>query len=414
MTVPVQTGDVRTSEARSPQEAPFGLDETFFSRTDGRGVIRAYNDVFMRISGYSAAELRNAPHRVIRHPDMPKGVFQLLWDGIQQGYPVAAYVKNRAKDGRFYWVLALVTPCPGGYLSVRMKPTSGLFAKVVSEYATLLQAEKEERLTPQQSAARLLARLRELGFARYANFQARALASELAAYDSAMRRDADPKIAAMLRLAEQAESIRSQKARVTADLLRLQLVPVNMRIISARIERSGGPLGAIADNYRDLAGTVMRELNRLLGEVDQASPFVMAGEEAALFPHGAARLMEMSSAQFARQAIASDGIDIAAERAELAALGQTYDAQAAEALIGLARISGRLVSDIGSLRRAIVALDSIRIMSRVECGRMAKPHEGLASLITALDGFHAGLDAHLYKIAGAAQSVREEADLITA
>lgn len=414
MTVTVQTADVRTSEARVAQEAPFGLDETFFSRTDGRGVIRAYNDVFMRISGYSAAELRNAPHRVIRHPDMPKGVFQLLWDGIQQGYPVAAYVKNRAKDGRFYWVLALVSPCPGGYLSVRMKPTSGLFAKVVTEYAALVQAEREERLTPQQSAARLMARLSGLGFARYASFQAHALAAELAAHDAVLRSEPDAKLAAMLRLGEQAESIRLQKARVTADLLRLQLVPVNMRIISARIERSGGPLGAIADNYRDLAGTVMRELNRLLGEADAASPFAVAGEDAALFLHGAARLMDMTAAQFARQTIASDGIEIPAERAELAALSAGYSAQAAEALTGLARLSGRLVADIGSLRRAIVALDSIRIMSRVECGRMSTPHEGLASLITALDGFHAGLDAHLYKIAGAAQSVRDEADLIGA
>lgn len=406
MTAVSQTGDVRTSEA------PFGVDETFFSRTDGRGVIRAYNDVFMRISGFSAAELRNAPHRLIRHPDMPKGVFQLLWDGIQSGYPVAAYVKNKAKDGRFYWVLALVTPCEGGYLSVRMKPTSALFAKVVGEYATLLAAERDEKLTPPESAARLLARLKELGFARYANFQARALASELVAQDGALRAEPDGRLAAMLRLADQAENIRAQKAKVTADLRRLQLVPVNMRIISARIERSGGPLGAIADNYRDLAGTVMRELNRLLGEGGAASPFVMAGEEAALFQHGASRLMRMTERQFARQTITSDGIDIDAERAALAALAETYAAQASEALIGLARISGRLVADIGSLRRAIVALDSIRIMSRVECGRMPKPHEGLAALITALDGFHAGLDAHLYKIAGAAQSVREEADLI--
>ncbi|MBC2834896.1 PAS domain-containing protein [Paragemmobacter straminiformis] len=406
MTAVFQTGDVRTGEA------PFGLDETFFSRTDGRGVIRAYNDVFMRISGFPAAELRNAPHRLIRHPDMPKGVFQLLWDGIQSGYPVAAYVKNKAKDGRYYWVLALVTPCNGGYLSVRMKPTSGLFAQVVAEYAALLAAERDEKLTPPQSAARLLGRLTELGFARYANFQARALASEFVAHDAALRAEPDGRIAAMLRLAEQAETIRAQKARVTADLRRLQLVPVNMRIISARIERSGGPLGAIADNYRDLAGTVMRELNRLLGDGDAASPFVMAGEEAALFQHGASRLMRMAERQFARQTMAGDGIDIAAERSALAALAADYDAQASEALVGLARISGRLVADIGSLRRAIVALDSIRIMSRVECGRMPKPHEGLASLITALDGFHSGLDAHLYKIAGAAQSVREEADLI--
>lgn len=406
------TGTVLAVDARSAAESHFGIEETFFSRTDGRGVIRAFNDVFLRISGFDAAELRNAPHRIIRHPDMPRGVFQLLWDGIQAGYPVAAYVKNRAKDGRYYWVLALVTPREGGYLSVRMKPTSALFHAVISEYAALSAAERAEGLTPQQSAARLLERLAQLGFARYGAFQSRALASELAAYDEAVRAPPDARMAAMLRLADQASGIRALKAQVTADLQRLQLVPVNMRIISARIERSGGPLGAIADNYRDLAGTVMRELNRLLSDAGAGSSFAMAGEEGALFLHGASRLMRMTEAQFARQRIVHDGIDIGAERMELRALSQSYDVQAAEALISLARVAGRLVADIGSLRRAIVALDSIRIMSRVECGRMAAPHDGLTSLITALDGFHAGLDAHLYKIAGAAQLVRDEADLI--
>lgn len=395
-------------------ESHFGVEETFFSRTDPRGIIRAYNDVFLRISGFDATELRNAPHRIIRHPDMPRGVFQLMWDGIQSGYPVAAYVKNRAKDGRYYWVFALVTPRPGGYLSVRMKPTSAMFQTIVSEYAALALAERTQGLTPPQSAALLLERLGQLGFARFGAFQSRAMASELMACDDARHMPPDASMAAMLRLADHAAGIRTQKGRVMADLQRLQLVPVNMRIISARIERSGGPLGAIADNYRDLAGTVMRELNRLLNDADTSSTFAMAGEEAALFLHGASRLMQMTEAQFKRQSIGHEGMDIAAERAELRTLAQVYDTQAAESLGQLARASNRLVSDIGSLRRAIVALDSIRIMSRVECGRMSKPHDGLTSLITALDGFHAGLDAHLYKISSGAQSVRDEADLIGA
>lgn len=399
-------------DSRLAGESHFGIDETFFSRTDERGIIRAYNEVFLRISGFSSEQLRNAPHRIIRHPDMPRGVFQLLWDGIQSGYPVVAYVKNKAKDGRFYWVLALVTPRPGGFLSVRMKPASAMFQVVIKEYAALLQAEREEGLTPPQSAERLLGRLGELGFPRYGAFQSHALASELAASDAALGAVTDVKMASMLRLTDQAGGIRKQKAQVAADLQRLQLVPVNMRIISARIERSGGPLGAIADNYRDLAGTVMRELNRLLNDVAAEASFAMSGEESALFLHGAARLMRMAEAQFARQVSVPDGMDIGAERAELSALAQSYDLQATEALVGLARVAGRLVADIGSLRRAIVALDSIRIMSRVESGRMSSPHEGLSSLIKALDGFHAGLDAHLYKIAGAAQSVRDEADLI--
>ena len=120
------------------EEVPFIFDELFFSRTDGRGVILAGNSVFQRVSHYSWNELIKKPHNVIRHPDMPKGVFWLLWDTIKRGDPVGAYVKNRAKDGRYYWVFAIITPVEGGYLSVRLKPSSDLFAVVAQEYKSLL------------------------------------------------------------------------------------------------------------------------------------------------------------------------------------------------------------------------------------------------------------------------------------
>lgn len=395
-------------------EARFSLDETFFSRTDPRGVIQAYNDVFLRISGYSAAQLRKAPHRIIRHPDMPKGVFQLMWDGLLAGYPVAAYVKNRAQDGRHYWVFALVSPVEDGFLSVRMKPTGPLFATVAAEYAALAEAERSERLTPRQSAERLLARLKGLGFPRYAAFQTQALATEMQARDAGLGHEADRKLAAMARLSAHADRIHDHKAKVTADLLRLQLVPVNMRIIAARIERAGGPLGAISDNYRELSGMVMRELEHLLQDGAGGSTFRPTTEEEALFLHASARLMQAAVAQFDGQQDAIEGIATDAERARLTALSHAYDAQAGAALGRLSQASGRLVTDMGSLRRAIVALDSIRIMSRVECGRMVRPHDGLASLVGALDGFHAGLDAHLDAIASAAQSVCDEAGWVVA
>ena len=91
-------------------EAPFGLGEVFFSRTDQRGVIKTGNYVFKRVSNYEWEELIGAPHKIIRHPDMPKAVFWLLWDAIAKGKPVGAYVKNRAKDGLHYWVYACVVP----------------------------------------------------------------------------------------------------------------------------------------------------------------------------------------------------------------------------------------------------------------------------------------------------------------
>jgi aerotaxis receptor len=81
-------------------ERPFGADESFFSTTDERGIIRSGNRVFRRVSGYTKAEPFGHPHRVIRHPDMPRTIFQIFWEDLLAGRPVAAYVKNLADDRR--------------------------------------------------------------------------------------------------------------------------------------------------------------------------------------------------------------------------------------------------------------------------------------------------------------------------
>ena len=112
--------------APTDQISPFAIDELFFSRTDQKGIIRSGNDVFVRVSRWDEADLVGAPHNVIRHPDMPRAVFRLLWDTLGAGQPIAAYVKNMARDGAYYWVMAAVVPWGDGYLSVRMKPTGPL------------------------------------------------------------------------------------------------------------------------------------------------------------------------------------------------------------------------------------------------------------------------------------------------
>ena len=116
-----------------PVERPFAVHEIFFSTTDRKGIIRSGNRVFTRVSGYTNEELVGAPHNIVRHPDMPRVVFQLLWTEIGAGRSIAAYVKNMASDGSYYWVLATAMPVGDGYLSVRLKPTSPLLATVAAE-----------------------------------------------------------------------------------------------------------------------------------------------------------------------------------------------------------------------------------------------------------------------------------------
>lgn len=123
-------------------------EDFIVSTTDLKGRITYGNRIFMEFSGYAEEELLGAQHNIIRHPDMPRGVFQLLWDTVQAGNECFAYVKNMAKDGSFYWVFANVTPLfdPDGriegYFSVRRKPAPQALAVVSELYRRMLDAEK--------------------------------------------------------------------------------------------------------------------------------------------------------------------------------------------------------------------------------------------------------------------------------
>ena len=134
--------------ALSGVERFFDEDQVIVSKTDLKGRITYANRVFIGISGYSEAELLGAPHSLIRHPDMPRCVFKYLWDTIQDGHEVFAYVINRARTGDHYWVFAHVTPSYDadgamvGYHSSRRDPDRTIIQQqVVPLYRALLAEE---------------------------------------------------------------------------------------------------------------------------------------------------------------------------------------------------------------------------------------------------------------------------------
>jgi len=118
------------------------------SKTDLKGRITYGNRIFIEYSGYTEHELLGAQHNIIRHPDMPRGVFKFLWDTIASGQEVFAYVKNMAKDGSCYWVFANVTPDYDeqgniiGYLSVRRCPKRSAVDTCTALYQQMLAAEQ--------------------------------------------------------------------------------------------------------------------------------------------------------------------------------------------------------------------------------------------------------------------------------
>jgi len=109
------------------QEKTFQNNEKLISTTDLKGNIVHCNDAFIEISGFDKSELIGSPHNIVRHPDMPQEAFQIMWETLKQGKAWMGLVKNRCKNGDFYWVDAYVTPVTEagkvvGYESVRTIP----------------------------------------------------------------------------------------------------------------------------------------------------------------------------------------------------------------------------------------------------------------------------------------------------
>jgi PAS domain S-box-containing protein len=129
------------------KERFFGEDEIIVSKTDLKGRITYANDVFLTIAGYEEDDILGQPHNIIRHPAMPRCVFKLLWDQIQGGREIFAYVINRAKLGDHYWVFAHVTPTFDeqgritGYHSNRRCPRRDAVKTIDGLYKKLLQEE---------------------------------------------------------------------------------------------------------------------------------------------------------------------------------------------------------------------------------------------------------------------------------
>lgn len=137
------------SITETPDELRFDENLFIVSKTDLKGNITYANDLFIEISGYTEKELIGAPHNILRHKDMPRAVFKLLWDKVQKGEEIFAYVKNRAKSGKYYWVHAYVTPIYNthkkqivGYHSVRRSPNPKGVATVEPLYRKMLDAER--------------------------------------------------------------------------------------------------------------------------------------------------------------------------------------------------------------------------------------------------------------------------------
>jgi aerotaxis receptor len=343
-------------------ERPLADSEMFFSTTDAKGVITAGNRAFERVSGYPLGEMVGRAHNIVRHPEMPRAVFQLLWDTIGAGDPVAAYVKNRTADGAFYWVLASVVPITGGYLSVRLAPSGEHFEQAKTLYADLVALEREiegddvrqRKQSIAASLARLGERLNEAGYPDYHAFIRAALPAEVARrtgrlpneHRQALASAPNETDAAVVKILAEYGSLGEFLAGLVANLTRyaqagraladqasylrtmgddVRLFALNAQIGASRLGEQGAALNAVArlltaqsQATSPLVATVAEKASRAVGEIEQMT-FELAlstiqAEMIAVFAHELADHEDQSDSAASNMVALADALQRGSER----------------------------------------------------------------------------------------------------
>ena len=369
-------------------EASFHLTELFYSRTDGRGIIKAGNCVFQRVAAYPWEEMLGAPHKLIRHPDMPKGVFHLLWDRIKAGKPTGAYVKNRSKSGKYYWVFALVCPAEGGYISTRLKPSSDLFGTVSALYSDLLRREKEEGLAPRDSAEALLAAIRAQGFSNYNTFQSQALAIE---FEALQRR--------FLEMSRAIAQVGVETADLTESFKVIRTVPMNMRIIASRLENAGAAISAISVNYSQM----LEEMSTWVKTFVDGDACVFARMRDAILcgqflGFASALEHEMMECFETDAALYPDSMDARSEMAELAAHRQKFLDETVASLVRVEAEAKRFARSVLDMKRYVTGLSSTRMMCKIESASLKQSRKELEGIVEQLDACQKGIEQRLARM----------------
>lgn len=252
----------------------FEPEEMFFSTTDKKGLIRSWNEVFARVADYTADQLRNQPHNLVRHPDMPRCVFKLLWDYLGADKPIGAYVKNLASTGEYYWVFALASSHPDGYLSIRIKPTSSLLPIVEETYNALLKCEKgfgtDWRAGMAASTKLLQESLPSLGFANYDEFMTHAARTEFLSRQRHIRGSPDSsannlgpiinECEELIQLRQNLNSIDEFFGRFTNDM---KLITLNFASQANRLGESGRALSVVSQEISRSTTSIHNRIDHL-------------------------------------------------------------------------------------------------------------------------------------------------------
>ena len=375
-------------------EAAFGVDELFFSRTDERGVILAGNTVFQRVAGFDWDELIGAPHKIIRHPDMPKAVFWILWDRLKAGRPVGAYVKNRTKDGGYYWVYAMVTPVPGGYLSVRIKPTSELLGTVEKLYAQLREEEGSDDSSTVQSVSTLSAALADLGFRDYAAFMAHSVAQEFCSRNQLLSRRETMDHGAVQAMLQATNNSLHEAVEVFQFFKHIRDFPVNLGIQATRLPGAGKIFGVIAADFGRFCQNIETNIRAFLDSSVRVTERITDG----VFLLYAAQVQQEMAGVFEGEEAGAGDIDFTTETILLRKQAESFLSETRTNLDLIVRDAKSFHSQCSELLALASALDVARTIGSVESARLNEQGRTLQDMMSEAGRYQEAIAKHLTRL----------------
>ena len=368
------------------EESYFDLKELFFSRTDLRGVILSGNSVFQRVSVFNWEELIGAPHSCIRHPDMPRGVFYLLWETILAGNPIGAYVKNRSKDKKYYWVFALVLPVKKrqSFVSIRLKPTSAIFDIVQEQYKKIKEQEILEKLTPQHSSLIIKQVISSLGFKDYQEFMIKALMEELKSRQEKLEIPPMPLLSCLEKIDECGKRIEEFSLVMLEKFKQAELLPLNLAIQSSQLKSGAGPLSAVSTEYASFITEFKEKFEKFIGLLKLMSVSILQCKSSV----SSQILLSEVIYFFKKQAIdPNDPNDYVGEMQILQDILKEETLKMNVELDSVTKNAKELRSSCLKLDSSSAALEVIRLVGKIEIAKLEETSAHLVHLTEALLAF---------------------------
>lgn len=369
------------------EESEFSWDELFFSYTNKQGVVEGGNEVFRRISKYDWEEILHKPHSLVRHPDMPRGVFYLFWEVINKNQSIGAFVKNRAKDGTYYWVFALASPIESGFLSVRQKPGGALFQLVPDLYKKWKLQEDKNKLKPQESMNLILQELQTLGFKDYLDFSSQAFEQCIQMrYEQLEVSEQARDLTSINQVQQMAKGIFDEAVKSIRSYQAIQYIPLNMQIYADNLG-TVPTLSVVAEKYQELATEIQNAIERF----EVATVSINESVRSALFAFCSKKLNVEMAQSFADLAADDTSKDYSFEISQLEAVAYQSQNQSLQELKQILNLVQELLFSCENLRTVLLGLELIRMSGRIEIAKMSTHSVELSDLMSKLSIFKQGI-----------------------